>query len=298
MKNSESNIVEKYKQAFFLTDEELAYARNVSQAARGEEENVLNEFYAWLATQDALSAVFTPEVLANAGDQMENQWNELVDARADDAFVARQRGIGALFCSVGIPYELCLSLTMAYYEIFEKALVRCEITDYKVLGTFKKIGYIGCSIIIDIYNEIATDKMRSQNAVLMEMSTPVTQLWNGILLLPLVGIIDSKRAQDTMTAMLSKIGQTQSKAFILDISGVAVMDTAVANYIIKITKATKLMGCNCIISGISGAVAQTIVELGIQIDEINTTGNMQDALNTALQMTGSQITAIQEAKAA
>lgn len=297
MENQLSIIVEKYKQAFFLTDEELALARKAGELVKDDQENVLAEFHAWLETQEVLRAAFTQEVFANAGEGMQEQWNDLVNAKMHEGFVARQRGMGMLFYSAGIPYELCLSLTIAYHEIFENALVRRGMTDYKVLGTFKKIGYIGSSVIIDTYNEITTEKMRNQNTVLMEMSTPVTQLWNGILLLPLVGIIDSKRAQDTMTAMLSKIGQTQSKAFILDISGVAVMDTAVANYIIKITKATKLMGCNCIISGISGAVAQTIVELGIQIDEINTTGNMQDALNTALQMTGSQIKAIETAAA-
>lgn len=128
-----------------------------------------------------------------------------------------------------------------------------------------------------------------QEVLLMELSTPVTQLWDGILLLPLVGIIDSKRAHDIMNAMLNKIADTQSKIFILDISGVSIMDTSVANYIIKITKATKLMGCTCFISGVSGAVAQTIVELGIQIEDIETTGNMQDALRNAFNLTGTQI---------
>jgi rsbT co-antagonist protein RsbR len=105
----------------------------------------------------------------------------------------------------------------------------------------------------------------------------------------LVGIIDSKRAQDVMTTMLERISSSQSKVFILDISGVAVVDTAVANYLIKMTKAAKLMGCLCIISGIAGSVAQTIVELGINIDEIQTTGSMQDALKTALKITGTNI---------
>lgn len=139
------------------------------------------------------------------------------------------------------------------------------------------------------YNEIVNDTIKEQNDALMEMSTPVTQLWNGILFLPLVGIIDSKRAQDVMTAMLDKISETQAKVFILDISGIGVLDTAVANYLIKITKATRLMGSVCIISGISGAVAQTIVELGIQIDEVETTGSMQDAVDKAFRLTGAEV---------
>jgi rsbT co-antagonist protein RsbR len=108
-------------------------------------------------------------------------------------------------------------------------------------------------------------------------------------MLPVVGIIDSKRAQDIMNAMLHKIMETQSKAFILDISGVAVVDTAVANHLIKITKASRLMGCLCTISGVSPAVSQTIVELGIHTEEINTTGNMKDALSQAFKLTGVSI---------
>lgn len=293
MDNQLTALVEKYKKTFFVTDEELAYAKQIGEAARNEQEAVLTEFYTWLATQEAVRAAFTEEVLAKAGEASgDEQWTDLIEAKVHEGYVARQKGMAMLFSSVGIPYELCLSIVIAYHEIFERALVRNGVEDFKALGIFKKIAFISCTIMMDTYNELATEKMRSQNAVLMEMSTPVTQLWNGILLLPLVGILDSKRAQDTMNAMLNKISQCQSKAFILDISGIAVMDTAVANYIIKITKATKLMGCTCIISGVSGAVAQTVVELGIQVDDINTTGNMQDALSIAFKMTGIKINAV------
>jgi rsbT co-antagonist protein RsbR len=121
------------------------------------------------------------------------------------------------------------------------------------------------------------------------MSTPITQLWDGILLLPLVGIMSAARAQSIMTSVLKKISETQAKVFILDISGVAVVDTEVANHFIKLSKATRLMGCACTMSGISPAVSQTIVELGIQIEEINTTGTMRDALEKALELTGTRL---------
>ncbi len=89
--------------------------------------------------------------------------------------------------------------------------------------------------------------------------------------------------------MLTKIADTQSKVIILDISGVAVVDTAVANHLIKITKATKLMGCECLLSGISPAIAQTMVELGIQVGDIRTTAALRDALSIAFQITGVEI---------
>jgi rsbT co-antagonist protein RsbR len=108
-------------------------------------------------------------------------------------------------------------------------------------------------------------------------------------MLPVVGIIDSKRAQDIMHAMLSMIRETKAKVFILDISGVAVVDTAVANHLIKITKATRLMGCECTISGVSPSIAETVVELGIDVGNVSTTASLQDALVFAFAKTGAEI---------
>ena len=94
-------------------------------------------------------------------------------------------------------------------------------------------------------------------------------------------MVDSLRAQQMMNTMLKKIMETSAKVIILDIQGVAAVDTAVANHLIKIAKATKLMGCRCIISGISPAVAETIVQLGIDLGDIATNSTLQDALADA-----------------
>jgi methyl-accepting chemotaxis protein len=121
---------------------------------------------------------------------------------------------------------------------------------------------------------------------IQEMSTPVTPIWEGILLLPLVGVIDSMRTSDIMKKSLQMISEMRAKVFVLDISGVATVDTAVANQLIKITKATRLMGCEAIVSGISPAIARTIVELGVNVEEIRTTATLRDAFETALTMVG------------
>jgi len=152
-----------------------------------------------------------------------------------------------------------------------------------------KLVHIDMTTIVQTYEEMVNQKIASQSKALLEMSTPVTQLWSGLLLLPVVGLIDSKRAQDIMNNSLNKISETHAQSFILDISGVAVVDTAVANHLIKITKATKLMGCECIISGVSPAIAQTIVELGIDIGTIKTTPDMKAALETSFKQMGMEI---------
>ncbi|AFA48531.1 PAS domain-containing protein [Acetobacterium woodii] len=143
----------------------------------------------------------------------------------------------------------------------------------------------GLEFVLDITERVLYEnRLKEQSHTIREMSTPTIKLWEGVMVLPIVGVVDSMRAQHMMESMLSKIAETYAKVIILDIHGVAAVDTAVANHLIKITKATKLMGCECILSGISPAVAQTIIQLGIDMDAINTRATLSDALSEAFTM--------------
>jgi methyl-accepting chemotaxis protein len=123
-----------------------------------------------------------------------------------------------------------------------------------------------------------TLEIQKRSLALLEMSTPVTKIWDGVLFAGIVGIVDSKRAVDIMNKALSSISDYSAHTLLLDIGGVAIVDTAVANHLIKIAKAAVLMGCKTIISGISPAIAQTIAELGIDLGSIQTTSTIESAL--------------------
>jgi PAS domain S-box-containing protein len=127
-----------------------------------------------------------------------------------------------------------------------------------------------------------TVEVQKRSLALLEMSTPVTKIWDGVLFAGIVGIVDSKRAVDIMNKALSSIEDTRANTLLLDIGGVAVVDTAVANHLIKIAKAAVLMGCRTIISGISPAIAQTIAELGIDLGSIQTTSTIESALRDSI----------------
>ena len=143
----------------------------------------------------------------------------------------------------------------------------------------------GLEYILDISERVRQEKrLKEQSRTIMEISTPAIKLWDKIVILPVVGVVDSLRAQQMMKTMLQKITETFAKVIILDIQGVAAVDTAVANHLIKIAKATKLMGCRCIISGISPAVAETLVQLGIELGDIATNSTLQDALADAFSI--------------
>ncbi len=142
----------------------------------------------------------------------------------------------------------------------------------------------GLEYILDITERVKHEnRLREQAQTIREISTPTIKLWEGVVVLPIVGVVDSNRAQQMMEKMLDKIISTSAQVIILDISGVAAVDTAVANHLIKITKATKLMGCQSIISGVSPAVAQTIVHLGINMEGVETKSNLSSALAQAFE---------------
>jgi anti-anti-sigma regulatory factor len=154
------------------------------------------------------------------------------------------------------------------------------------VDSITKLIFLDSFFVIDEIARINREKIAAGSKALLEMSTPVTPIWEGILLLPLLGIIDSERTRDIMTKTLTKIGETRAKVFVLDISGVSAMDTAVANQLIKITKATQFMGCETIISGVSPAIAQTLVELGVNIGDVRTTATLRDSFELALRAAG------------
>ncbi len=131
-----------------------------------------------------------------------------------------------------------------------------------------------------------TAEVQKRSLALLEMSTPVTKIWDGVLFAPIVGIVDSKRSVDIMNKALSSIADTRANTLLLDIGGVAVVDTAVANHLIKIAKAAVLMGCRTIISGISPAIAQTVAELGIDLGAIQTTSTIETALRESIGRSG------------
>jgi methyl-accepting chemotaxis protein len=170
-------------------------------------------------------------------------------------------------------------------------------------GEFKRISKDGADIwlqasynpILDIEGrphkivKFASDitlEVERRSLALLEMSTPVTKIWDGVLFAPIVGIVDSKRSVDIMNKALSSIADTRARTLMLDIGGVAVVDTAVANHLIKIAKAAVLMGCKTIISGISPSIAQTIAELGIDLGSIQTTSTIESALRDSITRPG------------
>ncbi len=143
----------------------------------------------------------------------------------------------------------------------------------------------------EVYQRSREAIIARQQEELLELSTPVVELWDGILALPLIGTLDSARTQVVMESLLQKIIDTGSALAIIDITGVPTVDTLVAQHLLKTVAAARLMGADCIISGIRPQIAQTIVHLGVDLTNVTTKASLADAFIVALQRSGSSIPA-------
>jgi rsbT co-antagonist protein RsbR len=144
---------------------------------------------------------------------------------------------------------------------------------------------------LGLYTTEAHQKTREevinrQHQELLELSTPVVQLWDGVLALPLIGTLDSARTQVVMESLLQRIVETGARIAIIDITGVPTVDTLVAQHLLKTVSAARLMGADCIISGIRPQIAQTIVHLGVELGDVTTKATLAGALSVALTRLG------------
>ena len=172
-------------------------------------------------------------------------------------------------------------------------LLRKEIKDIEILGNETWV----MSVLLDKLGLFTTETYQQNREIiiarqqeeLLELSTPVVELWDNIVALPLIGTLDSARTQVVMESLLQKIVENEAMIAIIDITGVPTVDTLVAQHLLKTVAAARLMGADCIISGMRPQIAQTIVHLGVNLSDVITKATLADAFAVALQRTGATV---------
>jgi rsbT co-antagonist protein RsbR len=180
------------------------------------------------------------------------------------------------------------SLKQPLFEVLKRdSLPAQELSDrsWQITLLLDKLGLY----TIEVFQQSREAVINRQQEELLELSTPVVQLWDSILALPLIGTLNSERTQVVMESLLEKIVETEAQIAIIDITGVPTVDTLVAQHLLKTVAAARLMGADCIISGIRPQIAQTIIHLGINLSEVVTKATLADAFVVALQRTGATV---------
>lgn len=215
-------------------------------------------------------------------------WNELRQLLADLSQARARQGSS--------PIETALFVFSLKEPLFQ--LLRQDVTgDAEQIAAaiaatstlFDRLGLY----TIEVHQQTREQVILRQQQELLELSTPVVQLWQNILALPLIGTLDSSRTQVVMESLLEKIVSTGAMIAIIDITGVPTVDTLVAQHLLKTIAAARLMGADCIISGIRPQIAQTIVHLGVNLDDVVTKATLADAFVVALKRAGTTISSTQ-----
>ena len=228
--------------------------------------------------------LFTAVVQQNGADENTGSWKSVKDMLNE---VSRSRVAQGFSPSETAAFVFSLKQPM-----FD--LLRREVRDVEELGreiwmTTSLLDKLGL-YTTEAYLQSRESIIARQQQELMELSTPVVQLWDNIVALPLIGTLDSERTQVVMENLLEKVVETGASIAIIDITGVPTVDTLVAQHLLKTVAAARLMGADCIISGIRPQIAQTIVHLGINLADIITKATLADAFAIALQRTGAKVT--------
>jgi len=163
---------------------------------------------------------------------------------------------------------------------------------WKLTQTLDSLGLI----TIEAYQASRQQIIERQQQELLDLTTPVVRLWDSIVALPLIGTLDSERTQVVMESLLDSIVENEAAIAIIDITGVPTVDTLVAQHLLKTVAAARLMGAECIISGIRPQIAQTIVHLGVDLGDVVTKATLAEALKIALRRVGMTVTKLATAK--
>jgi len=260
----------------------VASRRGVLSQAQNRQES--EEFFT--ALRSALQRAHSDDLGTPEWDEVRHVVSALSSARARQGFTPSETA------------TFVFSLKQAMFGALREALagdaaLLAERT-WLVSALLDRIGLH----TIEVFQQSREEIIARQQQELLELSTPVVQLWDNVIALPLIGTLDSARTQVVMENLLQKIVETGSSIAIIDITGVPTVDTLVAQHLLKTVAAARLMGADCIISGIRPQIAQTIVHLGVDLSEVTTKATLADAFIVALKRSGSSVDSPTRNKAA
>ena len=228
--------------------------------------------------------LFTAVMQQNGDDENARSWKSVKDMLGE---VSRSRVAQGFSPSETATFVF--SLKQPIFDMLRREIRDVEELCREIWATTALLDKLGL-YTTEAYLKSRESIISRQQQEMMELSTPVVQLWDNVLALPLIGTLDSERTQVVMENLLEKVVETGAKIAIIDITGVPTVDTLVAQHLLKTVAAARLMGADCIISGIRPQIAQTIVHLGINLADIITKATLADAFAIALQRTGAKVT--------
>lgn len=252
-------------------------------------EEIIEEFYDHILRFDAAAQQFaSDDQIRRVKAGQKKYFKELISASLDDAYVEERRRIGRIHEAAGITPTLYIG-SYAFYmsrlgQLIGEKMADDPGTAFTLFLSLLKIAHFDMALALETYVEAREATIEMQQQEMSELPTPVLQLKSGLLLVPVVGSLNASRARKLTVALLESIHKYRARAVVLDITGVSVIDSAVANHLIQAVQAARLMGALSVLTGVSSEVAQSMVRIGVTHSELYTAGDLQSGIVEAEAM--------------
>lgn len=243
-----------------------------------------------LALPDAASKFSDEQVLSRVKAGQKRYLKELTSGSCDESYVRERLRIGQIHERVGVGPALYIGAFDYYLGRLGQAVLARNASDharcFELFLSLQKLAHFDISLALETYVEARERTIEFQQREMSELPTPVLKLRDGLLLIPVVGALDSHRARNLTIELLDSIKLHRARAVVLDITGVSTVDSAVANHFVQTMAAAQLMGARSILTGISPQVAQALVKIGVPAEILNTAGDLQRGIEMAEKLLG------------
>jgi rsbT co-antagonist protein RsbR len=286
--------IERRKRIVALGPEDQRRIALIKDAVEPHVEELAGTFFAYLGgLEEGRTLLSQPALVERARQLKVEHLAAMVRGDYGSEYVEQRVRLGLLYSKAGLDVRVFLG---AFHHLLKNVGVtimrageRNALDAFENFMALKKIAFFDLGIIIDVLVAERERVIRQQQDAIRELSTPVLQIRDRMLLLPIIGVIDTHRAQLITESLLRAIRANRAKVVVVDVTGVATIDSKVANHLMQTVAAARLMGATAIVTGLSSEVAQSLVALGIDLGNFNTVGDLQGGVEDAERLLGYRV---------
>jgi rsbT co-antagonist protein RsbR len=289
-----SEQVERRKQFLEFGEDDVALLRELRSIAEEYADPVIEDLYRHFLAFDETSAFFRDaETLDRVKRLQKEYFLGLTRGQYDADYVSNRLRIGTVHERIQLAPEWYLGAYNFYLRAVADRLQRAFPDDLdramRAFLALTKVVFLDIGLAVDTYIYARESTMRRQQEAIRELSTPVLQIRDRLLLLPIIGVIDTQRAKLITEGLLQAIRANRARVVVMDVTGVATIDSKVANHLLQTVTAARLMGATVVVTGLSSEVAQSLVAIGIDLSKLNTVGDLQGGIEEAERMLGYRV---------
>jgi rsbT co-antagonist protein RsbR len=257
-------------------------------------EDYTNAFFAFLdGIEEARRPLANPEVAERARMLKRDHLRSMVQAEYGVESVEQRIKLALLYSAIGLDTRVFLGAFHHLMKTIGTTVIRryekAPLDGFEAFMSLKKLAFFDIGLIVDVIIFERERVIRQQQEAIRELSTPVLQIRERLLLLPIIGVIDSHRARLVTDSLLRAIRANRARVVVMDVTGVATIDSKVANHLLQTATAARLMGAIVILTGVSAEVAQSLAALGIELSKFNTVGDLQGGVEEAEHILGYRV---------